>query len=259
MKPLILAAGKGERYKGDTIKPLMVVNGRPVILDALYTLGRMGFVADEIYIATNIDNRSTIQRAIGDRAINLIVQNEITGPATAVKAAFDAEPKLTEILVIQADDAAWFDPIMRDFAQSHDRSRPVASMALLSTGDPGVHSSTYEVNPADMITGYHSGLPDQKHSGQGCNAGIYVVGRDSFMVAYRAVGPPLNNDIGIPAVVNHMIDNGLPVRGPLYEIPWKSANSIGGLEAARSVSRSSGDILHRASLAETIAFNSRVS
>jgi dTDP-glucose pyrophosphorylase len=241
MNPVILAAGKGERYEGDTIKPLMVVKGRPVLFDALYTLGKMGFASREINIVVNSENRTAIKRAIGDSAIKLVLQQDLSGPSTAVKAVFDNDPKHRELLVVQADDAAWFDPILQDFARYHERRRPEASMALLATGDPGVHHSTYEVSTDGMITGYRAGLPEHKHMGQGCNAGVYIVNRSSFMAAYRTVGPPNNSDVGLPTVINDLIDNGLPVAGPVYEIPWKSANTVAGLAVARSLVASAGN------------------
>ncbi len=223
MKPVILAAGRGTRYEGKTDKSLMVVDRKPVIYDALYTLTNMGFSSEDIRVVVGAHNKDAIKSAIGDPQVKMIEQQDLTGPATAVSAVYDSDPTLDELLVIQADDAAWFDRIMQDFARFHDRRHALASMALLASGDPRVHYNRYQVDRSGMIVGHQAGLPERKTPGSGCNAGIYVVSREIFLASYEALSPP--QDLGLPKVIGTIVDAGLPVGGPIYDIPWKSANT----------------------------------
>lgn len=272
IRPVILAAGKEMRFNGGddgkTIKPLMEINGPevggPVICQALYYLSRMAIRESEVTIVVNESNRGAIGRAVGSGAVNFVTQSlsaELTGPAAGLKAAYDADPLLDESLAIQADDAHWTGPIMRPFVEHWDRHSEgvVASMALLPKGDPGIHRSTYYTNLADdVIIGYRDGLPDYRFRGQGCNAGLYIERRDSFMAAYPGVSNT-NSDPGIPSIINHHLDNNLPVTGPAYDVPWKSANTPQGLEAARALAVTDKPSVELPTLTDIIAYTTRSS
>lgn len=219
----------------------MVVNRRPVIYDALYTLDNMGFSSDDIHVIVNPNNKHAITQAIGDPLIKIIEQRDPTGPATAVKAAYEAESTLNELLVIQADDAAWLGGIMPNFARFHERRHAVASMALLALGDPQVHYNSYRVDENGMIVGHESGLPEQKTRSYGCNAGVYVVSKAVFLASYDRLSPP--QDLGLPKVITTMIDSNLPVAGPVYDIPWKSANTEQERQIAHGMMESTPQLL----------------
>ncbi|MCM8796588.1 MAG: 2-C-methyl-D-erythritol 4-phosphate cytidylyltransferase [Candidatus Omnitrophica bacterium] len=68
---IVVAAGKGKRFKHHLPKPLVKINGRPVIVYALEALSRHPAIKD-IIVVTNSDNKKDIKSVIEEFRIQKI-------------------------------------------------------------------------------------------------------------------------------------------------------------------------------------------
>lgn len=266
---VILAGGKearfekGDKFNGAPSKPLMEIDtgeaSGPVLFHGLYALGRMGIKTSETIIVANPHNIDAIRKAVGDTSIKFAIQDVdslSTGPAATLNTAFRSYP-IDTALVAQADDLAWNQSILRPTLEHYIRRQDdvVASMALIPTGYPGLHNSTYEVNASGIVHGVRPGVPERKHTGQGCNAGVHVERRDTFGMTYRALASSGENDISLVDIANFHLMSGLGLAGPIFQIPWMSANTLKELESARAVAAVAAGELVMPTVAETMAIN----
>jgi GTP:adenosylcobinamide-phosphate guanylyltransferase len=109
---VVLAAGRGERLNGITApyhKPLLVINGKPLITQAVDVANVVGGYA---VVVVSPENASPISAVLGDRPVKMIVQRTPTGPGHALAYALElCRPGL--VLVLMSDNVSSTDDIYK--------------------------------------------------------------------------------------------------------------------------------------------------
>lgn len=111
MDAVILAAGRGSRLKGVAPpyhKPLMVVDGKPLLLQALDLVHGSRWVASTVIVAAP-ENVQAIAALLDDceypeHKVRLVVQRSSLGPGEAFIAGFEATAQRDECIVLMGDN-----------------------------------------------------------------------------------------------------------------------------------------------------------
>lgn len=111
MDTVILAAGKGERLDGVMApyhKPLMVINGRPIVQQAVDFGLQLG---GHVIVVVAPENAAPISHVLGDRPVHMVVQRRANGPGYALATGLMlAEGK---VMVLMGDNVSTFADVMR--------------------------------------------------------------------------------------------------------------------------------------------------
>ncbi|MFA6097957.1 MAG: sugar phosphate nucleotidyltransferase [Patescibacteria group bacterium] len=136
---IILAAGKGTRLNGGQPsampKVMYEICGRPMLAYILETLDSMGF--SDITIVVGYQSEK-IKEYFGDK-YKYAQQTEQRGTGHAVMCALPmADPAKENILVIQGDDSAFYQPqTLQDLIKLRTESGSVISLLTLKHPQPG--------------------------------------------------------------------------------------------------------------------------
>src|SRR4030042_2894772 len=104
--PAILAAGSGRRLDVDVPKPMVLVDGRPLMQNAVEALFKMGFGPSEVKAV--IGYKGEIIKECFGRDLEYYTQEKLNGNAGAVDLVFTSlggGAQDAHIWVIQGDDA----------------------------------------------------------------------------------------------------------------------------------------------------------
>lgn len=214
MDAVILAAGRGTRLEGVAApyhKPLMVVNGKPIITQAVdIALAR---VSGDVVIVVAPDNASPISHVLGRRDCVMIVQRFPDGPGDALSEGLRVGNS-KKALVLMGDNV--FDPA--DIEKILMPAKPAVGVRRMALEE--ARRFTYLNRDGNWV---EDGEPDSRDANDGWITtwcGPLVV--DSSR-AYRAlrhkrahqelkIGPRLNEMLGDDwvQVESHAIDIGVP-------------------------------------------------
>lgn len=123
MDAIVLAAGKGSRLEGVMApyhKPLMVVNGRPIIWTAVHHALQVG--ANQVTVVVAPENALPISQVLDvepewDHKVQLLVQKRPKGPGDALykalKIAHAGSPTRSKTLVLMGDNVSSFADVQK--------------------------------------------------------------------------------------------------------------------------------------------------
>jgi bifunctional UDP-N-acetylglucosamine pyrophosphorylase/glucosamine-1-phosphate N-acetyltransferase len=132
-KAIVLAAGKGTRMGSDLPKVLVEVCGKPIIEWIVETLEKVP-VTEIILIVSN-ENRSKIERVLGDRC-RYIVQKEQLGTAHAVRQAKDYLSEYTgNTLVMVGDAPAISREYLRELINRSEQNKSVCTFLTVKIAE----------------------------------------------------------------------------------------------------------------------------
>jgi bifunctional N-acetylglucosamine-1-phosphate-uridyltransferase/glucosamine-1-phosphate-acetyltransferase GlmU-like protein len=213
MDAVILAAGKGSRLEGVMApyhKPLMVVNGRPIIWTAVHHALQVG--ANLVTVVVAPENALPISQVLMEfeARLQLLVQQKPRGPGDALYKALNiahkGSPTRAKTLVLMGDNVTSFADIQKinqipDFAvgvQLMDREEAsrFTFVARLTNGrDYWLEGLTPTEDHVDEATGMVV-----------CWVGPFVVPSDRMMAALEQLyrDTPPEDEIKIGPAFNHV-------------------------------------------------------
>ena len=138
MKAVILAAGKGTRLHPLTLtrpKHLVPVGGKPIIDHILATFKHAG-INEVVFIVNYMAER--LQQHLGDGTkygmkFEYAVQKQLRGTADATSFA---EPFVKENFLLAYGDWLTTPDAINAVLQTHDKEKPVATMAVVPVENP---------------------------------------------------------------------------------------------------------------------------
>jgi D,D-heptose 1,7-bisphosphate phosphatase len=188
---IILAGGKGTRlrdYLGDLPKPMIQIDGRPLLEHQVELARRYGFT-DLIFFLQY--RPEAIEQYFGNGSkwgvnIRYILESDPLGTAGAVLAGFDQ--LADRFLVLYGDTMLNVD--LERVWQAHQKSGAVATL-LLHPNDHPFDSDLVEVDAASRVTAFHN-RPHQKGKWRQnlVNAGLYVLDKKALAPFRPAPGAP---------------------------------------------------------------------
>jgi bifunctional N-acetylglucosamine-1-phosphate-uridyltransferase/glucosamine-1-phosphate-acetyltransferase GlmU-like protein len=131
MDTVILAAGKGSRLNGIAApyhKPLLVVNGRPLIRHAVEVAHRVTGRTPIVIVAP--ENALPISQVLENEPAKLMVQRTAHGPGHALLLGLEMVKEQT-VLVLMADNVLTFADVQRVASQA----KPAVGVQLVSPHD----------------------------------------------------------------------------------------------------------------------------
>jgi len=134
---VILAAGKGKRINAcKNNKAMMKLAGKPMISYSIGLLQKIGF--KKIIIVVGFKKQGLIKH-FGNKKFIYAHQKKCLGTADAVKASL---PKVssdtTDLLVIQADDSAFYSPgVIKELIRLHKKNNNALTFLTVVVDNPG--------------------------------------------------------------------------------------------------------------------------
>lgn len=130
---IVLAAGKGSRMGGDIPKPLIELNGKPVVEHLLESI-KASQVCDELVIV--VGNQAERMKETLGRDYTYVLQEEQLGTGHAVKVCREAlEGKVDSVIVLYADHPFVDSETIRSLATLRQEQNAVIGMATITVPD----------------------------------------------------------------------------------------------------------------------------
>jgi mannose-1-phosphate guanylyltransferase len=143
LQALVLAGGEGTRLRPLTLsvpKPVMPLAGRPFLSFMLDWLGRHG--VDEAILSCGFKSEA-VEEVLGDShdgiRLHYVVEDEPLGTAGPVRLAADRGLVSGRLLVLNGDTLTDLD--LTAEVEQHERSRAVATLALVAVADTSSYGS----------------------------------------------------------------------------------------------------------------------
>lgn len=237
LQPLILAAGKGTRLGLESLpKPMVEVNGAPLMQQPVHTLYKMAFRDEEIIAVVGHKGGVIKQHFAGD--LSYVEQEELNGNAGAIL-SFQESGKFMDdasTLIIQGDDApqASLNNLQR-LARGHERRSAAATVLAVSQPDTNSHKIEYICRDDRVIT-MHKRSSSDSHGRY--TAGIYVFSNR----ALERYLPLLQNntgegqELGIFTILEMMLNQNERVYLEMSDQPYISLNTLEGVQRIRQQS-----------------------
>lgn len=172
--PVILAAGKGSRLGIDSLpKPMVPVNGRPLMQNAVESLFRIGFSKQEIYAV--VGYKGEVVRNYFKADISYVRQNTLNGNAGALDSVFSTidNKKGKNFLVVQGDDSDQATPEnLRRMIEFHVGRGADLTVLTVNKPDPTAHKVEY-LSSRDGKVGAMTPIASVDSNGR-YTAGIYI-------------------------------------------------------------------------------------
>ncbi len=186
----ILAAGRGERLRISTPKPLVPLLGRPMISYAVEALRKAG-VASPIVI-TSPSMRPELQRKLG-RNIRYVIQPHPLGTGDAVSRLKPMLRGPAKLIVINADSPLFEPAHIHSLLEAHSRKRARVSFATAVVEDPGGLGRVLR-DPSGQVANIieEAEASDEVLGIREINAGLYVFDVPAIfkmLAAVKPVGP----------------------------------------------------------------------
>jgi bifunctional UDP-N-acetylglucosamine pyrophosphorylase / glucosamine-1-phosphate N-acetyltransferase len=170
---LILAAGKGTRFRSDLPKVLHRLCGRPMIEYLLETLSATG--VDRIFIVVG-PGEDPVRRALRDRDLEFVVQERQLGTGNAVQCAIAALSELEGSLLVLYGDTPFVEPhALQQLIQRREELDADQSMLTIELEDPTGYGRVIRDESGRVVDVVEEkeATPDQKrireiHAGFNC-------------------------------------------------------------------------------------------
>lgn len=184
---VILAAGKGTRMKSDKAKVLHEVFFAPMVLHVLKAV--LPLSPEKIAVIVG-HQRAEVEKALVDRSVDFVIQEEQLGTGHAVLTAEPAIPEGPGTVMILCGDT----PLVRTETLQQIHAAHLASKATITLMTTELYDPT---NYGRILTdkdGTIAAIVEEKDASeeQRCiteiNAGIYCVERDFLFRALKQVG-----------------------------------------------------------------------
>lgn len=192
---LILAAGKGTRMKSSLPKPLHIVCGIPILAHILKAAQDLGPAAIGIVVGHEADTVvNTVQAGLHDWGITAPVvfvrQTDLSGSASAVKAALPLLQKFETVLVLNGDTPLLKSQTLAEMAKVFEGSEAGALVLGVTVPDPAGYGRIIRAADGafENIVEDADADEDTKKIAE-INSGMYVFNSKSLQTALTQLVP----------------------------------------------------------------------
>lgn len=181
---IILAAGKGTRFKSDTPKVLHELHGRPILQNLLDAAAEAGFHEPVVVIG---HKAGEVRDFLRDKAI-AVVQRRQLGTADAVKAGKKYLSRFKDILVLYGDVPLVKAGTIKSLIKEHRASGAACTLLTVSVDDPSGYGRIVRGSSGEV-----RGIVEDKEAGEEerrireINVGLYCFGRRDLFEAVKKV------------------------------------------------------------------------
>lgn len=168
MDAVILAAGRNDRLAGlvaEGMKPLMLVNGKPIIIDLLdkLTVSSGGRIVHTVIVASpvNVQAIVSVLKATGhlSRFLSVVIQPEPVGPVDALRRGFETCPVTDrEQTLVLCGDNIIPQEVMDTFVQGSYSDEHVGWIAVRTMDDESAAKRFTRVT--EDCKEFHEGIND---------------------------------------------------------------------------------------------------
>ena len=170
---LILAAGKGTRFKSKTIKILHPLLGQPMIFYVLDTVKKLG--TNDILVVVGYQ-KEKVMSALKEREVQFVIQDQQLGTAHAVMAAQAALRPFLErdLLVVNGDLPLLRPESLQPLLEFHQRERNALTFVTALMDNPFGFGRVIEVSKGKYrVVEEREASPEQKKIKE-ANVGLYL-------------------------------------------------------------------------------------
>ncbi|RJR30778.1 hypothetical protein C4569_03830 [Candidatus Parcubacteria bacterium] len=130
---IILAAGKGKRMKSDIPKPLVEINGQPILRHLLNSIKKSGVCEKPVIVVGK--NRDLFRQVLGDE-VNYVLQKEPLGTGHAVAVCKNKLPKTEDgISVLYADHPLIAPATFLKLFDEHQKNKNIITLMTTTVKD----------------------------------------------------------------------------------------------------------------------------
>ena len=188
MKPtvVILAAGLGTRMKSGIAKALHLLAGQPLVRHVLRAAAEVG---PEKIILVLGHQAGQVRNAVGDRAVELVLQTEQLGTGHAVQQASQAIREASgPVVVLCADTPLLTGGTLKAIIDLHSKSRAAITVLTTQREDPfGYGRVVRNQSGVRRIVEEKDATPAQKRIRE-VNSGIYCFDRKFLLSSLTSLG-----------------------------------------------------------------------
>jgi len=170
---LILAAGKGTRFKSKTIKILHPLLGQPMIFYVLDTVKKLG--TNDVLVVVGYQ-KEKVMSALKEREVQFVIQDQQLGTAHAVMAAQAALRPFLErdLLVVNGDLPLLRPESLQPLLEFHQRERNALTFVTALMDNPFGFGRVIEVSKGKYrVVEEREASPEQKKIKE-ANVGLYL-------------------------------------------------------------------------------------
>jgi len=148
-KCVVLAGGNPDKLKiGDTFRPLLKINGKPLIVDIIEKVRHAGY--EDIVIVGSKEILSAIFRVVGETGIDYVEEKEHLGTAKTLALA---RPRLTQTFLFLPCDH-YFEIDLAQMETYHKLNKGVATLAVYSGKKYAWQQSSIVELEGNLVTSY---------------------------------------------------------------------------------------------------------
>ncbi len=211
---VVMAAGKGTRFRSDLAKVLHAAAGRSLLGHILEAVRPLGLGQVVVVVGHQADDVEAAAVAAGIDGLSVVVQSPQNGTAHAVEVAVPAlGPDITKVMVLNGDV-----PLLTSATLAGLADTPTGQAAMLTavlddaTGYGRILRSPDDGNVVSIVE--HRDATAAQREVREINAGMYALDRDGLEDLLARCGT--GNDQGeryLTDVVGLLVERGIPVIG----------------------------------------------
>lgn len=235
-KAVVLAAGRGTRMGGitsDTPKPMLPVNGHPILEHVLEALAAMG--VQEFLVVTGYHGEMIRSHFANWRLpIQFRIQDPVngTGPAALLGLEFVGSDSFHLAFGDILCPPAAYERCARILEEN---SATMAVLGVKDVDDPWRGAAVY-VKPGGVITKVIEKPPIGTSTTRWNSAGLYAMRPVVFGYIER-IQPSPRNEYELTSIFDMMLADGLDLRIAPIEEEWRDIGFPADLEAANAISK----------------------
>jgi len=171
LKTIILAAGKGTRFKSDTPKVLHCVAGRPALLYVLDVAEALGSLKTYVVVG---HEAKLVGKAVGERA-RIVVQKKLLGTADAVRTCKAEFRNARGTVLVMCGDTPLLDQnVVKMLVRAHARAKAACTVLSANLEDPGEYGRIIRDHSGEFVAirEHKDATPEEKKVPE-INTGVY--------------------------------------------------------------------------------------
>jgi len=182
---IILAAGKGTRFKSETPKVLHELHGKPILQNLLDVVGELGFGKPVVVIG---HKAKKVRDFLKDKAI-AVVQKRQLGTADAVKVGKKYLSRFKDVLILYGDVPLVSPDTIRSLIKEHKSSGASCTLLTVLLNDPSGYGRVVR-GASNQVKGIieDKEASDEEKRIREINVGLYCFKRRDLFEAIRKVG-----------------------------------------------------------------------
>jgi len=228
---IILAAGKGTRLKSPVPKPLVEINGTPLIqpiLDNCFALG-----CKNICVVISEYTKAIKEHYPDPRITYILTEPKGTGHGALVALPYVIGPA---VLIAHADDSFFYtQATLRGILTQHEEDGSVCTCGVATVTRPAAYSYVTSDSKNNLLALHRTPVDRQKLPPKDVFCGLYVAEITWLASTLPEITKPAEGEIPLPDIVLQALDKKQKIT--VFHIPekeWLGINTPEELAAARA-------------------------